>query len=79
MDYIEVLLMFQKIWILFKLFYLECHIHENYSISIILRRKLEYKYMYMSSYVWLNIVMKIVWEIYETPLYVDLNVVIKPN
>jgi hypothetical protein len=79
MDYMEVLLMFQQIWILFKPFYLECHIHEDNSISIILRRKLEYKSMYMSSYVQLNIVMTTIWEIYKTLLYVDIDVVIKPK
>jgi hypothetical protein len=79
MDHMEILSMFQKFWILFKLFYLKCHIHEDYSISFILKRKLEYKSMYMSSYVRPNIVMKTIWEIYKMPLYVDINVVIKPN
>jgi hypothetical protein len=39
--------------------------YNDYLISMLLKRKLEYKSIYMSSYVCPNIVMKALWKIYR--------------
>ncbi len=48
-------------------------------ISLFLKRKLEYKSIYISAYVRLNMVMKKFRQIYKTPLYKNVDVSIKPN
>jgi hypothetical protein len=53
--------------------------YDDFSISIFLERKLEYKSLYISSYVHPNIVMKTLQQIYRNLLYMNANVSIKPN
>ncbi len=53
--------------------------YDDYLAFIYFKRKLEYKLIYMSSYICSNIVMKTLQECYQIPLYIDANVSIKPN
>jgi len=53
--------------------------YDDILIVIYFKRKLEYKLIYMSSYICPNIVMKSLQECYQTLLYIDANVSIKPN
>jgi len=46
---------------------------------IFLKRKLQYKSIYMSNYVCPNVVIKTLQQIYKIPLYIDAKVLIKPN
>jgi hypothetical protein len=57
MDFMEVSLMSQQIWILFKLSYLGCHM-KLIQFLFFLKRKSEYKSIYVYGYVWPNIVIK---------------------
>jgi len=54
-------------------------LYEDYLISIFWRKELNYKFIYVSSYVLPNIAIKTLQEIYKMLLYVVVNVVIKPN
>jgi uncharacterized membrane protein YqiK len=53
--------------------------YEDCSISVFLKRKLEYKFIYMSGYFQPNIIIKKLQEIDKMPLYITANVAIKPN
>jgi hypothetical protein len=53
--------------------------YDDSSIFVFLKRKLEYKSTYMSSYVHPNIMMKALWKYYETFLYTTTNVSIWLN
>jgi hypothetical protein len=53
--------------------------YDDFSILGFLKRKLKYKFIYISSYIHPNIVMKTLQQIYENPLYMNANVSIKPN
>jgi hypothetical protein len=44
-------------------------LYDDSSIVVFLKRKLLYKYMYMSSYVHPNIVIKVLQELCQTPIY----------
>jgi hypothetical protein len=48
--------------------------YDDFSISIFLKKKLEYKFIYISSYVHPNIVMKTLQQIYRNLLYMNANV-----
>ncbi len=53
--------------------------YNDSSIFIFLKRKLEYKSTYKSTYVHPNIMMKALWKYYETFLYTTTNVSIWLN
>ncbi len=59
--------------ILFRLLY------DDISIEVFLKRKLEHKSIYMSGYVCLNIVIKVLQELYQIPLYKSAKIPIRPN
>jgi hypothetical protein len=50
--------------------------YDDSSIFVFLKRKLEYKSIYVSSYVRLYIIMKALQQIYQTPLYINVKVYI---
>lgn len=52
--------------------------YDDSSIFIFLN-KIEYKFMYMSSYVCPSIVIKTLQQIHQTPLYINAKVYIQPN
>jgi hypothetical protein len=54
-------------------------LYDDSSIWFFLKRKLEYKPIYISSYVCPNLVMKALWLIYKKNLYMNVDVSIKPN
>ncbi len=53
--------------------------HEDYLIFVFLKRNLKYKSIFMFGYIRPNIVIKALWEVYKTLLYIVANVLIKPN
>jgi hypothetical protein len=53
-------------------------LYEDYLISTF-KNKIKYRSIYMYGYVFFNIVIKTLQEIYKMPLYVVVNVAIKPN
>ncbi len=53
--------------------------YDDSSIVVVLKRKLEYKSTCMSSYVHLNIMMKILQEFYQTPVYKNAKISIRSN
>jgi hypothetical protein len=53
--------------------------HDSSIIAIYLKRKLEYKSIYMSGFVRPNIVMKALFDLCKTPLYENANISIKED
>jgi hypothetical protein len=53
--------------------------HDSSTVAVYLKRKLEYKSIYMSGFVRPNIVMKALNDLCKTPLYKDANVYIKQD
>ncbi len=56
-----------------------CVPYDDLSIVMLMKKKLEYKYIYMIGYVHFNIVMKTLQQLCQTPLYISAKVSIKPN
>jgi hypothetical protein len=54
-------------------------LYDDSSIAIFLKKKLEYKSIYMLSYVHPNIMIKVLHELCQTPLYKSAKLSIKPN
>jgi hypothetical protein len=53
---------------------LPCLPHDGATINMFLKWCFEYKSLYMSGNVWANMVMAVLWDLIETPLYKYLNV-----
>jgi hypothetical protein len=53
--------------------------HDSSIIVVYLKRKLEYKSIYMSGFVCLNIVMKALFDLCKTPLYENATISIKED
>jgi hypothetical protein len=54
-------------------------LYDNSSIAIFLKRKLDYKSIYMLGYVHSNIMIKALQELCQTPLYESVKIAIRPN